>query len=65
MQGVRSLSYDRGVFLTRDGRLGIGPKMMQPGDEVVVLFGRRWPFVVHPRPDHHVLWVIAMSEMMN
>jgi hypothetical protein len=28
--------------------------MMQPGDEVVVLFGGRMPFVVHPRSDHQV-----------
>lgn len=54
MQSVRVFSYNRRVFLTRDGRLGIGPKMMQPGDEVAVFFGGRLPFMVRPRPDHHV-----------
>jgi hypothetical protein len=28
--------------------------MMQPGDEMDVLFGERMPFVVHPRSDHQV-----------
>lgn len=52
---VHSLSYNRRVFLTRDGRLGLGPKMMQPGDEIVALFGGRMPFVLRPRLDHHLL----------
>ena len=51
---VQSFTYNRRVFMTRDGRLGLGPKMMQPGDEIVVLFGGRMPFVLRRRPDHHV-----------
>jgi hypothetical protein len=54
MAGVRMYSLNRRAFLTRDGRLGVGPKMMQPGDEVAVFFGGRLPFVIRPRAGHHV-----------
>ncbi|GKT56264.1 HET domain-containing protein [Colletotrichum tofieldiae] len=47
--GARTYSNNRRVFVTRDGRVGIGPKIMQPGDEVVVLFGGRMPFIARPR----------------
>ncbi|KAK2004316.1 HET domain-containing protein [Colletotrichum falcatum] len=53
--GVRTYSNSRRVFVTRDGRVGIGPKMMQPGDEVVILFGGRMPFIARPRGDHWLL----------
>ncbi|WYZ37190.1 hypothetical protein EsH8_II_000696 [Colletotrichum jinshuiense] len=53
--GVRTYSNNRRVFMTRDGRVGIGPKTMQPGDEVVVLFGGRMPFIARPRGDHRLL----------
>ena len=53
--GLRMFSSNRRVFLTREGRIGIGPTMMQPGDEVSVLFGGRLPFIVRPRHDHHIL----------
>ncbi|KAJ0326573.1 hypothetical protein COL5a_006759 [Colletotrichum fioriniae] len=53
--GARTYSNNRKVFVTRDGRVGIGPKMMQPGDEVVVLFGGRMPFIARQRDDHRLL----------
>ncbi|KAF5525567.1 Heterokaryon incompatibility protein 6, OR allele [Colletotrichum aenigma] len=53
--GVAVAANHRRVFVTRDGRLGIGPKMMRPGDEVIVLFGGRMPFVVRRRENHHLL----------
>ncbi|KAK1460285.1 HET domain-containing protein [Colletotrichum melonis] len=53
--GARTYSNNRKVFATRDGRVGIGPKMMQPGDEVVVLFGGRMPFIARQRGDHRLL----------
>ena len=52
--GARHTLGHRRMFLTRDGRLGIGPKMMRPGDMVAVLFGGRMPFVVRPSSDHFV-----------
>ncbi|KAK1625698.1 HET domain-containing protein [Colletotrichum phormii] len=53
--GVRTYLNNRKVFATRDGRVGIGPKTMQPGDEVVVLFGGRMPFIARQRGDHRLL----------
>lgn len=54
LMGLRVYANNRRVFVTGDGRLGLGPMVMQPGDEVVVLFGSRVPFVVRPRPGHHL-----------
>jgi len=47
--------YKRRAFLTRKGHLGIGPTVMQPGDEVVVLFRGRMPYVLRlAGPNRHV-----------
>lgn len=54
LMGVRVYANNRRILMTSDGRLGLGPQVMQPGDEVIVLFGSRVPFVVRPRPDHHI-----------
>ncbi|KAK4172533.1 heterokaryon incompatibility protein-domain-containing protein [Triangularia setosa] len=42
------------TFLTREGRLGIGPTVMQEGDEVVVLFRGRIPYVLRRGQSHHL-----------
>ncbi|KAL9611046.1 MAG: hypothetical protein Q9167_004293 [Letrouitia subvulpina] len=52
---TRSFSYHRRVYLTQNGFIGIGPRMMRPGDEVCVLFGGRAPFVLRRMQDHHIL----------
>jgi hypothetical protein len=39
----------RRVFRTHGGRLGIGPKIMQPGDKVIILFGAALPFIVRQK----------------
>jgi tetratricopeptide (TPR) repeat protein len=36
----------RRLFMTNDGHFGIGPRAMEPGDEVAVLFGGITPFIV-------------------
>ncbi|KAK4446202.1 HET domain-containing protein [Podospora aff. communis PSN243] len=51
---VRMYALNRRLFLTRGGRLGIGPSVMRPGDEAVVLLGGKVPFVLRLRGDHHV-----------
>lgn len=51
---VRMYSLNRRVFLTRGGRVGIGPSVMRPGDEVVVLLGGKVPFVLRLMTDHHI-----------
>jgi hypothetical protein len=38
----------RRVFRCEDGRLGLGPAAMRPGDTVVVLFGGIVPYVLRP-----------------
>lgn len=52
--GVRAFSHNRRVFLTENGYLGLGPKMMREGDEVCVLYGGFVPFVLRPQGDHHI-----------
>ncbi|KAL8993106.1 MAG: hypothetical protein Q9169_006597 [Polycauliona sp. 2 TL-2023] len=47
-------SHGRRVYLTQNGFLGIGPKVMEKGDEVCVLFGGRVPFILRRMHDHHV-----------
>ncbi|RYP26317.1 hypothetical protein DL768_011752 [Monosporascus sp. mg162] len=52
--GFCTYSYHRRAFLTRDGHIGIGPMIMRPGDEVVVLFRGTMPYVLRRRQDHHI-----------
>jgi len=43
---------DKRPFRTRDrGLCGIGPRLTQPGDVVVLLLGARTPYVLRPRGD--------------
>ncbi|CAM1504816.1 Fc.00g024070.m01.CDS01 [Cosmosporella sp. VM-42] len=68
LMGTRVYSNNRRLFMTREGRLGLGPQVMQAGDEVVVLFGSRVPFVIRPRPDHHIFigeCLIIDDEVMH
>jgi hypothetical protein len=38
----------RAVFHTKDGHLGLGPEVTQPGDIVAILYGCQWPVVMRP-----------------
>ena len=51
---ARSIAYGRRIYMTQNGTLGLGPRMMQEGDEVCVLFGGRVPFLLRRKPDHHL-----------
>ena len=51
---VRSIAYGRRIYMTQNGTLGLGPRMMQEGDEVCVLFGGRTPFLLRRKPGHHL-----------
>ncbi|EEH38592.1 HET domain-containing protein [Paracoccidioides lutzii Pb01] len=53
-RGARSVCFHRRFYVTEKGYLGIGPRMMSPGDEVCVLFGGRVPFILRRMPDHHL-----------
>ncbi|KKZ65881.1 hypothetical protein EMCG_08386 [[Emmonsia] crescens] len=54
-RGARSICFHRRFYVTEKGYLGIGPRMMRPGDEVCVLFGGRVPFILRRMLDHHLL----------
>ncbi|GFF37931.1 heterokaryon incompatibility protein 6, OR allele [Aspergillus udagawae] len=41
-------SRKRRMYRTRSGLVGLGPQMMQSGDQVVVLFGGSLPFILRP-----------------
>ncbi|KAF1983513.1 HET-domain-containing protein, partial [Aulographum hederae CBS 113979] len=43
---MRNAVRNRRVFVTAEGKAGVGPQMMREGDAVVVLFGCRWPVVL-------------------
>ena len=53
-KSVSSIAYGRRIYMTQSGTLGLGPRMMQEGDEVCVLFGGRVPFLLRRKPDHHL-----------
>jgi hypothetical protein len=42
------LSRFRCLFVTKNGYLGLGPRVVQPSDIVCVFFGGPMPFVLHP-----------------
>ncbi|CAG8977013.1 hypothetical protein HYALB_00008871 [Hymenoscyphus albidus] len=45
---VRSAAIRRRLFITKNGRIGLGPPKTQPGDRVYVLLGGRTPFILRP-----------------
>ncbi|CAI6099219.1 unnamed protein product [Clonostachys chloroleuca] len=53
--GVVKYANARRVFLTKHGRLGLGPKGSRAEDKVVVFFGAPLPFVVRKMQDHYQL----------
>lgn len=59
--GVCNGTSIRLLFSTTGGRLGAGPKLLQPGDLVAILWGCRWPVVLRklPAEDEHTLVGLA------
>jgi hypothetical protein len=53
---LRQACANRRPFRTNSGLVGIGPKVMQEGDVVVVLYGCETPYVLRQRED--ALWHI-------
>lgn len=43
---IQSATTDRKFFITEQGYMGLGPKELEPGDEVAVLVGGHTPFVL-------------------
>lgn len=50
-QEVNISATGRRIFVTEQGRIGLGPKWMEEGDEVWVLFGSSVPFILRPLPN--------------
>ncbi|KAK0644234.1 heterokaryon incompatibility protein-domain-containing protein [Cercophora newfieldiana] len=47
---VRLRSLSRRLFVTKGGYMGLGPREMQPGDEVFLVRGSRTPLVFRAKP---------------
>ncbi|KAK4508206.1 hypothetical protein PRZ48_001944 [Zasmidium cellare] len=45
----------RRFFSTGEGKIGLGPSMMQPSDQVVILHGGKTPFILRPVDFGHKL----------
>ncbi|RYP25540.1 hypothetical protein DL767_008350 [Monosporascus sp. MG133] len=43
---ITNAVLNKRVYRTRSGYLGIGPKFMKPGDQLVVLYGGHTPFIL-------------------
>ncbi|KAH6865642.1 heterokaryon incompatibility protein-domain-containing protein [Alternaria rosae] len=43
--------FDRRFFITTDGRMGVGPPEMLPGDSIAILLGGNVPFCIRAVPD--------------
>ena len=48
LEAVRNAYNNRRFFVTKDGRPGLGPQLMESGDIVAILYGSRWPVVLRP-----------------
>lgn len=50
-----SFCYCRKVFRTQKGCFGLGPRLMEPGDFICVLFGFHTPYVLRKVGKHYLL----------
>ena len=55
MSDLRQNARGRQLFTTAHGRIGIGPNCTKEHDDIVVLFGGPWPFVLRKQESHHIL----------
>ncbi|KAF2993328.1 hypothetical protein E8E13_001822 [Curvularia kusanoi] len=52
---LEEMSTKRRLFYTNNGFLGLGPKNIQPGDVIVILYGGYTPFILRPEGDYFLL----------
>lgn len=45
---IMNMNYNRRIFSTKKGRIGMGPADMEPNDLVILLSGGRTPFIARP-----------------
>ncbi|KAI1329862.1 heterokaryon incompatibility protein-domain-containing protein [Xylariaceae sp. FL0255] len=57
---------EKRFFITRDGRMGIGPESMKEGDSIVILFGAKVPFIIRSLgPRHTIIGECYVSNIMR
>ena len=47
---MKTFCTGRKLFSTRRGRLGLGPRQIEPGDVIYVFDGQPTPFILRPKP---------------
>ena len=55
LKDLRGTTFDRCLFTTQSGLVGLGPKTSEKGDILTVLFGGRWPFILRRKALHYLL----------
>jgi hypothetical protein len=56
---------NRRFYFTRRGYLGLGPSVMQPGDQLCVLLGGRLPFVLRPTRTEKIYTFVGEAYVYN
>ncbi|KAI1348165.1 heterokaryon incompatibility protein-domain-containing protein [Xylaria sp. FL0043] len=57
---------DKRFFITRDGRMGIGPETMKENDDIVIFFGAKVPFIIRRLGSRYMLiGECYVSGLMN
>jgi hypothetical protein len=59
--GLCHAAWDRAVFFTREGHIGLGPRCTQPGDIVAILYGLHFPVVMKALNDHNDFRLLGTS----
>ncbi|OAA80057.1 HET domain protein [Akanthomyces lecanii RCEF 1005] len=70
VQDMTWTSMCRRVFITRDGQLGLGPRIMAGGDVVAVLPGSRYPLLLREKTggaetEHELVGPVLLYGFMN
>jgi hypothetical protein len=53
LNNVSSACFNRTFFTTRDGRVGLGPPMLETGDTVCIICNSFTPFIIRSTPSGH------------
>lgn len=61
LNGLGIAAYNRAVFHTKDGHIGLGPKGCQPGDIVAILYGCYLPMVMRPSLEEGTFRLLGVS----
>ena len=65
---ILTMGYDRRLFITSNGILGLGPQSLNCGDEIWLFRGARTPFVLRPSPSgdtYSIVGEVYLHGFMN